>query len=974
MKKIFLLFGLFLLVLPFKFFGQQNGWFQEITGPGNEKSGNITKSSDGDYAFLLSASEGLDGGQGTGMYFVKIDESGNTLATKRIDSLLFYFDDSSIHSTPDNGYLILTNKIYSGAFGFIIPQPYFIKLDENGNEEWAQHYFLNNIDTITTKISSVQSTSDGGFIIAANHENPSLDELEIIKLDGQLNEEWAHNTSLSNTQTHSIAELSTGEFAVSGTTFNAPVEYFPFLFKINSQGNQVWFSDFNNPIYDYRTRMKTFSLDNGEMMTFISKTPIEGWFPEGFHNTTLIKSDNSGSVIGHYNLGLISYYGIESIVQVENGFVFSTSVPITFDVTGTYYIKLTEVSDFGVIQWNHLIAYDNPETCTSMAYTDDNGIIGVATFDYDGPASNRESFAFKVDSLGQIFANFITGKIARDEQINCTVDGNELVLPNFWVSATKGNDTYYAISDSLGEYRFTLDTGEYIITLHPPNNLWTPCDNEVAVEVESDSTSTLDFSMETISDCPLLVINSSFPIARPCFDNNTMVVQYCNEGTQLAENAYVKIEIDEDLSYVNSSISLTSQNGNLLTFDIGNVDVTECGSFTVTYMLDCETELGEDICIQSHIYPDTTCLPTNPNWNGAFVEVDIECQDSLVNFYLENTGSADMPSENEYIVIEDAILLISEPFQLAEGEVETFSLPANGSTYRIIAEQVEFAPGDPFPTAYIEDCNYNSMNSSSGFVNQFSLGDDTPFWDNECTIATSSFDPNDKQGFPVGYDDGSNYIYYIRPNTDLEYLIRFQNTGSDTAFTVKIRDKISPNLDISSIKVGASSHPYEWRIYDKDILEFTFNVIMLPDSNVNEPASHGFVEFKISHKEDLPLGSLIWNTAAIYFDYNDPIFTNETLHKIEENFITVSTQRPIKEDYSLLVRPNPFQGFAIFEMKKEIKDGLFELYDVTGKLAWQQKFSGSEFELKRNTLTAGIYFYKISGNGNAINSGKIIIN
>ena len=61
-------------------------------------------------------------------------------------------------------------------------------------------------------------------------------------------------------------------------------------------------------------------------------------------------------------------------------------------------------------------------------------------------------------------------------------------------------------------------------------------------------------------------------------------------------------------------------------------------------------------------------------------------------------------------------------------------------------------------------------------------------------------------------------------------------------------------------------------------------------------------------------------------------------------------------------------------MKKEIKNGLFELYDATGKLAYQQKFNGSEFELKRNNLNTGIYFYKISENGNAINSGKIVVN
>ena len=61
-------------------------------------------------------------------------------------------------------------------------------------------------------------------------------------------------------------------------------------------------------------------------------------------------------------------------------------------------------------------------------------------------------------------------------------------------------------------------------------------------------------------------------------------------------------------------------------------------------------------------------------------------------------------------------------------------------------------------------------------------------------------------------------------------------------------------------------------------------------------------------------------------------------------------------------------------MNKEIKNGLIEIYDVSGKLAWQQKFNGKQFELKRNDLKSGIYFYKISEEGKAINSGKIVVN
>lgn len=91
-------------------------------------------------------------------------------------------------------------------------------------------------------------------------------------------------------------------------------------------------------------------------------------------------------------------------------------------------------------------------------------------------------------------------------------------------------------------------------------------------------------------------------------------------------------------------------------------------------------------------------------------------------------------------------------------------------------------------------------------------------------------------------------------------------------------------------------------------------------------------------------------------------------------FLTLIAQRPISEASRILSPQNHFQDFGKLEMKQSVNNGLIELYDGNGKLAWQQKISGQEFELQRNHLTSGIYFYKISDDGQAINSGKILMN
>ncbi len=76
----------------------------------------------------------------------------------------------------------------------------------------------------------------------------------------------------------------------------------------------------------------------------------------------------------------------------------------------------------------------------------------------------------------------------------------------------------------------------------------------------------------------------------------------------------------------------------------------------------------------------------------------------------------------------------------------------------------------------------------------------------------------------------------IEPMTPIDYQIRFQNTGTDTAFTVVIRDTLSSWLDVESFKVGISDHTFRTDFEGSNILKFTFDHILLPDSNVNEAA------------------------------------------------------------------------------------------------------------------------------------------
>ncbi len=148
-------------------------------------------------------------------------------------------------------------------------------------------------------------------------------------------------------------------------------------------------------------------------------------------------------------------------------------------------------------------------------------------------------------------------------------------------------------------------------------------------------------------------------------------------------------------------------------------------------------------------------------------------------------------------------------------------------------------------------------------------------------VVRGSYDPNDKtenHGGRITTQQVANGDY-------LQYTIRFQNTGNDTAFNVYIRDTLDNKLDWTTMQVLTSSHNYQMTMTNSNKCVFTFSNINLVDSNKNEPGSHGYVVYRIKPKTDVVLGDVIKNTAAIYFDYNLPVLTNtETTTVVAETF------------------------------------------------------------------------------------------
>ena len=143
-------------------------------------------------------------------------------------------------------------------------------------------------------------------------------------------------------------------------------------------------------------------------------------------------------------------------------------------------------------------------------------------------------------------------------------------------------------------------------------------------------------------------------------------------------------------------------------------------------------------------------------------------------------------------------------------------------------------------------------------------------------LLVGSYDPNDKKENYAGnmpLKDAVDEKY-------ITYTIRFQNTGTDTAFNIVVRDTLDAKLDSSSFEMIKASHSYQVGIKEGKYIAWKFNDIKLLDSFNNEALSHGYINYRIKAKPLAVIGDIISNRAAIYFDFNPAVLTNNQLTKI----------------------------------------------------------------------------------------------
>jgi uncharacterized repeat protein (TIGR01451 family) len=804
-------------------------------------------------------------------YSISTDAFGGVYTTGRFQG--------TVDFDPGVGVL---NLISSGGQDFFVQ-----KLDSNGHLSWAQ-----KVGGVGVDYGNSIDNDDAGNVYITGFFDSNIDfdpgpgilnlgvpggghELFVQKLDSAGNLLWAKSFEHANNsyavEGNAIVSDKHGNSYITGH-FRGIVDFDPgpgvlnlgtasgaagrdiFIQKLDSAGDLVWAKSLEGQGRDEGESISVDSFGNVYLIgrfegtvDFDPNARLLNLTSFGNDDFFIEKLDSSGNLVWAKNIG----------------------------GTGDDYGRSIDVNPVGEIHiagsFNAVADFDPGFNAFDLTPT---GIFGGA-----------DVFAIKLKQQK------ILGRIYNDFNQNCIEENNEigigernLIINPGGIVITTTVDGYWGL-DSLpnGTYNLTVDTsGSWISTC--PSTSFTVTGTDYFTYVPS-------LGLFSTKACPSPDVSIHAPILRPGFSNQRIFIQVCNtkNGTKSLDNKYLIIELDSSLTPQTSSLSYTSLGNNQYRVDLDTIYPSQCTNFWINCTLNSTTPLGKSLCMSAQLYSVDSCVldtirrpfPSSINscntiYDNSHLTITSVCNQDTINFVIRNTGN-DMTCFSQVRLFLDGQFIAMDSIQLMDGDSTIYTYVSDGRTWRMEVDQHPDHLGNSRPSTTLECCG-GSANWTPDLVNTLPHDDADPIIDIYCGLVRGSYDPNDKMAYPLGLST----THDILPNQDIEYLIRFQNTGTDTAFTVIIRDTLSENLDIFSVQSGVSSHNYTFRMYGPRVLEWTFNNILLPDSTTNEPASNGFIKFKVRQVLNLPIGTLIDNSAAIYFDFNPPIITNTYTNTIND--------------------------------------------------------------------------------------------
>lgn len=318
------------------------------------------------------------------------------------------------------------------------------------------------------------------------------------------------------------------------------------------------------------------------------------------------------------------------------------------------------------------------------------------------------------------------------------------------------------------------------------------------------------------SGCPMMYTEVRIPFLQSCI-SSVAYVDYYNHGNVLAVGAYVDIEFPVELTLDSASLPYTIIGTDLYRFQLGNIAANSSNVFALHFTTACDSALlGEEHCINAHIYPDTICDAVHDDF---LLTVDGACINGKAKFTIQNHGIAITRDQHlQLIVIEDHFLAGGTPYYIEEDTLDIdkdttkglgiSSLNAAFSSYVL---KIKDPSGTLLAKSHVKDCSASLTNSTVTNLhpNQYSNGTHLPFLAEGCATNGASISQGSvsmNQSSLNGNDNSSSN------NGNNQNIMK-----TELGLTQQTTVRIFPNpFDLfTTVKIdGSISDKFSFRLYD----------------------------------------------------------------------------------------------------------------------------------------------------------------
>ena len=507
--------------------------------------------------------------------------------TWRMNYSVFY---SNVFHSPGQGFTVYAGLQSGTSLSEI---PFFSRINDAGQVLWTKQM----PEFVGTNIAVAQ-LQDGGFFVAQG----KADSLVFIRYNSNL--ETLQRKAFSFGDIGDLTTFTdiaaTADALCIGYRKQVPTGGWTYGLLGASWGcDLLWDNSFQSTPEKVVNRIKASPSGDFYVLLQIASVP------------ELHKISNTGQDVWVQAIPVPAQAAdVALAATADSGAVWSVS-----DVN-TKKTQFLRTSPDGSLLWAHETSFlEDVEWPKDMAETADGALYQISRSLLVSQNLWRARL-LKFSGTGEFHLAHAIGRVFHDAQADCAYDTGEKPLSGWVVSAEKQGATItsYALTDSLGRYEMTLDTGSYLYKFRLPNNYWqSDCVallQTVQFPTPSD-TVLVDLPLAKGENCPLLEVDLGTPFLRRCYES-TYYVRYANTGTADAQNAYVDIYLDPYLSLQYSTILGSQLPNNIWRFPIGDVAWGESGRFNLRVLVNCDsTVLGQTHCSAAYIFPDTICFPMN---------------------------------------------------------------------------------------------------------------------------------------------------------------------------------------------------------------------------------------------------------------------------------------------------------------------------------------------------------------------------